>query len=731
MYHLVAIRDLLGMVLDVLRKLLALPLALSCAVVVALPAETEAVVNAERRVTKTSEAPWAVQVWVADGDGGRSLTCSGTLIDELWVLTAAHCLDFIDPEYEHFEVVAASAAGRPSSEGVGYYHAQYIDYLFTNDIGLIRLNSALPGVKTLPIAPKSDKKIMKRTLRVYGWGLTERGTSGVLLTTRQKLDTRAGRHWPYFSSRNQVATRWYSKGKWRGTCSGDSGGPLIGSSGGRKYVVGVVSYGAASCNPRYAAVYARVSAYREWLTTTMASVDSVANIPDAPQRLTATPGKSQVTLSWPAPVRTGRGPLTGYRVEMWSGTNAAAVVLETPATTAVIPNLENGTRYWFRVSVLNGFGVSQWSPSASAVPGIQRATAPRSLRVSADGSKLRVQWLAPSFTDAEPIIHYEVRVGGNTYTTTNTSFTTPDLRRGNTYSVRIFAVTAAGAGAEETGSLYLETVLAPSAPRSLTVNIEGTTARVNWIVPASMYGDAVLQYHVYAEGGGVTRQVLSTTTSAELTGLAPGSSTTFSVRAETASSMGAAASTTASISPAPGTPVVTLDFGHDSAGVSWTQPVVAGSFPVTGYLIEYRVSAGQWVSLQVGADKRSAELTGLSPATRYEVRVSAVSAWTSSTSIVAAGSTQASPVPVVAATAARSGGVVDVSWSSSIEVGVLEFQIQTAADPEFSAPVVSVVSGASRSSSVSTTTAGFVRVRGRNATGWGRWSSTASYPAQT
>ena len=58
--------------------------------------------------------------------------------------------------------------------------------------------------------------------------------------------------------------------------------------------------------------------------------------------------------------------------------------------------------------------------------------------------------------------------------------------------------------------------------------------------------------------------------------------------------------------------------------VEWTAPATAGGPPVTGYEVEYRAGdTGAFSGWPHAGTALSAALTGLSPSTRYEVRVRA------------------------------------------------------------------------------------------------------------
>ena len=90
--------------------------------------------------------------------------------------------------------------------------------------------------------------------------------------------------------------------------------------------------------------------------------------PSSPTDLTATPGDTQVTLTWQTPNDDGGLAITGYRIEQstdtttWTTTTPAT----TTGTTATITGLTNGTTYRFRVIATNDRGQS--TPSQTTAP---------------------------------------------------------------------------------------------------------------------------------------------------------------------------------------------------------------------------------------------------------------------------------------------------------------------------------------------------------------------------
>lgn len=208
-----------------------------------------------------TEFPEVVPVWV----GGSSL-CSGTLVTQQVVLTAAHC---VYGQSGPFQISVGGSTlnnGRLIDVDATWYHPRYDASFSQNDIALLHLKTPA-GVPRLGVLPRSKMKSVGKKFLIVGWGRDQNGMiTGKL--HKLSLNDQAGASRKFFKTNFNPITmigagRFFAdEVLYGGGCTGDSGGPLYqGAEGASRTILGLTSFGARGCTVYQPTVFTRVDFY--------------------------------------------------------------------------------------------------------------------------------------------------------------------------------------------------------------------------------------------------------------------------------------------------------------------------------------------------------------------------------------------------------------------------------------------------------------------------------------
>ncbi|XP_007952994.1 serine protease 38-like [Orycteropus afer afer] len=226
--------------------------------------------------------PWQVSVHY----GGLHI-CGGSILNEYWILSAAHCFAdcaFVPLSHRRlntkgFDVFVGLIKQNAASSHTQWFevnkviiHPAYtVSHPNGGDIAVVQLKSRIEfSDSVLPVCLATpDMNLRNLSCWATGWGVTKPdGQAATMLQEAQfplisMTLCRLLYGSPYAIHPDMLCAGNIYDAKT--VCRGDSGGPLVCESNHVWWQIGVVSWGRGCSYPMYPAVYARVSYFIHWI----------------------------------------------------------------------------------------------------------------------------------------------------------------------------------------------------------------------------------------------------------------------------------------------------------------------------------------------------------------------------------------------------------------------------------------------------------------------------------
>lgn len=236
--------------------------------------------------------PWQVAIVGSLSDPYQTQFCGGALLDEKWVITAAHCVFDLGKDDNYYiaaGIVNLSQAnqGQTSRVKTRRMHKLYNPLNLNNDIALLELETPIDMAacgsrcQFIDIVRPESGSATQPGMQAFisGWGNTSTSGSSFpnSLQWAQVSMMDCLSH-PSLYGNNDITTNMICAGTAnfsRDSCQGDSGGPMVvpNPNGSGYLLAGVVSWGFGCAASGYPGVYTKVENYTTWIEKRGGSVD--------------------------------------------------------------------------------------------------------------------------------------------------------------------------------------------------------------------------------------------------------------------------------------------------------------------------------------------------------------------------------------------------------------------------------------------------------------------------
>ena len=230
----------------------------------------------------------------------QQFICGGSLLDQQWILTAAHCIKYRDRVNLRPSDISVFLGDHDSLATERYQkqrhvaeviiHSNYDDMTLNNDIALLRITPSLRRftdyIRPICVAPGGlSQRLLKagKAGRITGWGRiihngpTPRFLKEVRLPYVDRSECQR-------TTAAQLPESAFCAGYYdavHDVCQGDSGGPYAIKHKGRWYLLGIVSFGEGCAREGEYGYYTEVTKFLHWLRSKNVTVAAAPGVEQA------------------------------------------------------------------------------------------------------------------------------------------------------------------------------------------------------------------------------------------------------------------------------------------------------------------------------------------------------------------------------------------------------------------------------------------------------------------